>query len=34
MEGKKKRPKLRQKDIDKLYSILLEQLDDKTLKNF
>lgn len=34
MEGKKKRPKLRQKDIDKLYSIFLEQLDDKTLKTF
>lgn len=34
MEGKKKRPKLIQKDIDKLYSIFLEQLDDKTLKTF
>lgn len=34
MEGKKKRPKLRKKDIDKLYSIFLEQLDDKTLKTF
>jgi hypothetical protein len=34
MEGKKKRPKLRQKDIDKLYSIFLEQLEDKTLKTF
>jgi hypothetical protein len=34
MEGKKKRPKLKQKDIDKLYSIFLEQLDDKTLKTF
>lgn len=34
METKKKRPKLKQKDIDKLYSIFLEQLDDKTLKNF
>ena len=34
MEGKKKRPKLRQKDIDKLYSIFLEQLDNKTLKTF
>lgn len=32
MEGKKKRPKLKQKDIDKLYSIFLEQLEDKTLK--
>mgnify|MGYP003561987756 CR=1 FL=1 len=32
MEDKKKRPKLKQKDIDKLYSIFLEQLDDKTLK--
>ena len=30
MEGKKKRPKLKQKDIDKLYSIFLEQLDDKS----
>lgn len=34
MESKKKRPKLRQKDIDKLYSIFLEQLEDKTLKTF
>lgn len=34
MEGKKKRPKLTQKDIDKLYSIFLEQLEDKTLKTF
>ena len=34
MEGKKKRPKLKQKDIDKLYSIFLEQLEDKTLKTF
>ena len=34
MEGKKKRPKLKQKDIDKLYSIFLEQLDDNTLKTF
>jgi hypothetical protein len=34
MEGKKKRSKLKQKDIDKLYSILLEQLNDKTLKTF
>jgi hypothetical protein len=34
MEDKKKRPKLKQKDIDKLYSIFLEQLDDKTLKTF
>ena len=32
MEGKKKRPKLKQKDTDKLYSIFLEQLEDKTLK--
>lgn len=34
MEDKKKRPKLKQKDIDRLYSIFLEQLDDKTLKTF
>jgi len=34
MEGKKKSPKLRKKDIDKLYSIFLEQLDDKTLETF
>lgn len=34
MEGKKKRSKLKQKDIDKLYSIFLEQLEDKTLKTF
>lgn len=32
MEGKKKRPKLRKKDIDKLYSIFLEQVEDETLK--
>lgn len=34
MDGKKKRSKLKQKDIDKLYSIFLEQLDDKTLETF
>lgn len=34
MEDKKKSPKLRQKDIDKLYSIFLKQLNDKTLKTF
>lgn len=32
MEDKKKRPKLRKKDIDKLYSIFLEQVEDETLK--
>lgn len=34
MEDKKKISKLRQKDIDELYSIFLRQLDEKTLKTF